>query len=412
MKRFWSILAALAVWMCMGGHIATASADWIIEQGSGETPESLILATEAEAWQQAEVPTNAEGLAIKAKGAVLMELSTGALLFEQNSHEKLPIASVTKIMTMLLIMEAIDSGTLSTDDVLTCSATAAAYGGSQIWLEEGEQMSVHDLLKAIAVVSANDACAMVAEHLCGSVEAFVARMNARAAELGMTDTQFKDCSGLDDTAYSSAADVAIMSRALMQHDRVTDYTTIWMDTLRGGESQLVNTNKLVRYYKGATGLKTGTTAAAGHCLSATAERDGVAFCAVVLGCATTDDRFGGARQLLDYGFANYSVYTPVVDAAQLVPVKVLHGVSESVPVTVRDMTPLLLSKGEELLVDYRLELAADVEAPVLEGQKLGTVRVLLGESVCAEYPLVASEAVDRLTLGVAFRRLLWALIGG
>ena len=410
MKTIGRIWTALVCVLVLSAQTMCVSAEWIVEQESGETAESLILATEAEEWQATATAPVAESLDIHAKGAVLMELSTGKLLFEQNSHEKLPIASVTKVMTMLLIMEALDSGAIALDEMLTCSANAASYGGSQIWLEEGEQMSLHDLLKAIAVVSANDACAMVAEHLSGSVESFVAQMNARAAELGMADTTFKACGGLDETAVSSAADIAVATRELMQHKRITEYTTIWMDSLRGGESQLVNTNKLVRYYKGATGLKTGTTAAAGHCLSATAERDGMALCAVVLGCDTTDHRIGGARQLLDYGFAHYAVYTPAVDPASLTPVPVLGGVMPTVPLTVGEMTPLLLAKGEEKQVAYEVKLAENVEAPVQKGQTVGKVEVRLGESVCAEYPLIAEQAVDRLSVGVAFGWLLQALL--
>ncbi|MBO5929387.1 MAG: D-alanyl-D-alanine carboxypeptidase, partial [Clostridia bacterium] len=243
-------------------------------------------------------------LTVGGKSAILIDFTSGKVLFQKNEHEKLPIASVTKIMTLLLVMEALDNGMISLTDSVTCSAEAASMGGSQIWLEPGEVMSVHDLVKAAAVVSANDACAALAEHVAGSVEEFVARMNTRAAELGMNDTHFLDCSGLNDEAYSCAYDVAVMSRELMKHPTIKQYTTIWMDTLRDGQSQLVNTNKLVRFYEGITGLKTGTTATAGHNLAATAERNGLALGAVMLGCTTTAERFGGARTLLDYGFAN------------------------------------------------------------------------------------------------------------
>ena len=271
-------------------------------------------------------------------------------------------------------------------------------------------MSVCDLLKAIAVVSANDACAAMAEHLDGSVAAFVARMNRRAAELGMQDTQFLDCCGLDDTAYSSAYDVALMSRELMRHPQIQKYTTIWMDTLRGGASQLVNTNKLVRFYKGATGLKTGTTAAAGHCLAATAERSGLRLCAVILGCATTDERFGGARAMLDFGFANYAVYTPSVDPEQLPPLRVLHGEQTEVHVSARPMETLLVKKGQEQQVRCEVRMAEDVEAPVYAGETLGEVAVCLGEETLASYPLLAAEDIPRLSIGTALRRLWAALV--
>ncbi len=250
-------------------------------------------------------------------------------------------------MTLLLIMEAVDTGAITYQDMVTCSAYAASMGGSQIWLEEGETMSVDDMLKAICVVSANDCCAAMAEYLAGSVESFVARMNQKASELGMDDTKFVDCSGLSDDGYSCAYDVALMSRALMRYSDITRYTTIWMDSLRGGKSQLVNTNKLVRFYSGITGLKTGTTSTAGHNLSATAERDGLRLAAVILGCSTTADRFDGARKMLDYGFANYGVYTPAIDEAELTPVKVLRGTAPTVEVTADPPQSLLVKKGQE-----------------------------------------------------------------
>ncbi len=383
----------------------------IIDTEAGETQEQAT-SEEVPAWAAAEAdaPAEASALEIGGKSAILIELSSGQVLFEKNPHEKLPIASVTKVMTLLLIMEAIDQGTLAYDEPVTCSAHAASLGGSQIWLEEGEVMTVHDLLKAIAVVSANDACAMMAERISGSEEGFVARMNERAAELGMADTLFTDCCGLDEAAYSSAYDVALMSRELMKHPKITEYTTIWMDTLRNGESQLVNTNKLVRHYSGATGLKTGTTSQAGHCLSATAERDGMGLCAVILGCSTTDERFGGARKMLDYGFANYAVYTPAVDEAALTPVKVLRGAEETVAPEMDPLTPLLIKKGQEAAITPSFELAADLEAPVYERQVIGKLTLTLDGSTLAEYEVYASQAVARLGIKQAFARLLAALI--
>ena len=298
-----ALCAALAV-LCALLPPLPAAGEVLYDTEGGE-PLAALLAEGDEAWAASAVPADAAALKVSGKSAVLMDQGSGAVLFEQNAREHLPIASVTKVMTLLLVMEAIANGQLSWEENVTCSATAAGMGGSQIWLEPGEIMTVEELVKAAAVVSANDACAALAEHLCGTIEAFVARMNARAAELGMNDTHFVDCSGLDDSGYSCALDVAVMSRALMTHDEIRRFTTIWMDTLRGGKSQLVNTNKLVRHYAGTTGLKTGTTQAAGHCLAATAEKDGTAFVAVMLGCATTADRFAGARAMLDYAFASY-----------------------------------------------------------------------------------------------------------
>lgn len=345
------------------------------------------------------------------RSAMLIDLASGEVLYEKNADERLPIASVTKVMTLLLTMEAIDHGMLGLQDMLTCSSEAASYGGSQIWLETGEQMSVDDLLKAVAVVSANDACAVLAEAQAGSVEAFVQQMNQRAAQLGMENTQFLDCCGLNDEAYSSARDVAIMSRELMKHERVVTYTTIWMDSLRGGESELTNTNKLIRFYEGATGLKTGTTSTAGHCLSATAERNGLGLCAVILGCETTDERFGGARKMLDWGFANFAQYTPATKETVLTNVPVLHGVQATVMPVADAAAPLLLRRGEESQIRTEVTLAKDVEAPVLEGQVLGAVTLKRDDEVLASYPIRAAAAVDRLTFWKAFL-WLWQSIGG
>ena len=411
-KRLLKRVAAWAVSGCLlcASLPLSAAGEWLMETEAGEDARELILATGAEEWTRAaNLPADASGLSVGGKAALLMDMDTGTVLYEHDADTKLPIASVTKIMTLLLILEALDGGRLTEDETVTCSATAAAYGGSQIWLEEGETMTVHDLLKAITVVSANDACAMMAEHLCGSVEAFVAAMNARAKELGMTGTDFHDCCGLDDTATSTARDVAIMSRALMDHPDITAYTTIWMDTLRGGQSQLVNTNKMIRFYNGATGLKTGTTATAGHCLSATAERDGLRLCAVILGCESTDERFGGARTMLDFGFANFAVYTPSVPAERLTPVPVLHGVEPTVQPTAAPMARVLVKKGDEARVTCTVTLAQDVTAPVREGETLGEVTVSLDGETLATYPLTAKTAVPRLTFGAAFLRLWQAL---
>ena len=382
----------------------------IAEEGSGESAEELIQESADDVWLPVDtVPTEAAALEV-GKSAILMDQTSGTVLFEKNAHEKLAIASVTKVMTLLLVMEALDQGRITLEDPVTCSDVAASMGGSQIWLEPGEIMTVHELLKAAAVVSANDACAALAEHISGSIEGFVAEMNTRAAELGMNDTLFLDCSGLSDDAYSSAYDVALMSRELMKHEKITEYTTIWMDTLRDGKSQLVNTNKLVRHYTGATGLKTGTTSKAGHCLSATAQRDGLGLIAVILGCETTDERFGGARKMLDYGFANYTIYTPEIDTTALTPVPVLRGLAETVTPTVELPSAFLIKKGQEKNVSCSLELAEDLEAPVYEGQVIGSISLVLDGEEIAQYDVHAAEAVDRLKTGNAFMLLLEALL--
>lgn len=379
---------------------------WITKTEAGENTEELLW-EDSSLWQATDtaVSTPAEALEIGGKSAVLMDLGSGSLLYEKNIHERMPIASVTKIMTLLLVMEAIEDGHLQYTDTLTCSETAASMGGSQIWLEVGETMTVDDLLKAVAVVSANDACAVFAEHLSGSIESFVVQMNARAAELGMENTHFLDCSGLNDEAYSSAYDVALMSRELMKHQDIVRYTTIWMDTLRGGASQLVNTNKLVRHYNGATGLKTGTTSTAGHNLSATATRDGLSLVAVILGCKTTDERFGGTRKLLDYGFANYTTTHPSVNTADIKDATVLHGTETKVTARLPDMEPLLLHRNEAEQVKCVITQQEAVEAPVKQGQKIGEIQVMVGDKTVATYPLCAAKAVDKMTVGAAFGRL-------
>lgn len=383
----------------------------IIDTESGETAAQLTD-PDVPAWASAdETMTNDTAtLEIGGKSAILMEASSGQVLFEKNSHEKLPIASVTKVMTLLLIMEAVDDGVVDISQPVTCSAHAASLGGSQIWLEQGEVMTVHELLKAIAVVSANDACAAMAEYISGSEEGFVARMNERASELGMKDTVFTDCCGLSEEGYSSAYDVALMSRELLKHPRITEYTTIWMDTLRDGKSELVNTNKLVRFYKGATGLKTGTTSKAGHCLSASAERGGMGLISVILGCSTTDERFTGARKMLDYGFANYSIYTPQVDETALTPVRVLRGIDTQVEPQLDSLQPVLLKKGQEKSITQQLDLSSDIEAPVYERQVIGYLTLSLNGSEIAKYEVYAARAVPRLGFGQAFGRLFAAMV--
>ncbi|MBR7091713.1 MAG: D-alanyl-D-alanine carboxypeptidase [Clostridia bacterium] len=406
------IFRKLIAWLCcllLCGFRAAAAPRQIADESDGASALEL-LEEDAAVWEPlAAVPAGA-ALHPKAKGAVLMDLATGQILFEQDARQQVPIASVTKIMTLLLIMEAIDAGRLSYDEPVTCSATAASMGGSQIWLEEGETMTADDLLKAIAVVSANDACAAMAEHLCGTIDEFVRQMNLRAVQLGMHDTLFLDCSGLNDEGYSCARDVAVMARELMQHPDIVRYTTIWMDTLRGGESQLVNTNKLVRHYPGTTGLKTGTTGAAGHCLAATATRGDLSLAAVVLGCATTADRFDGARQLLDYGFANYMLYRPQTDDLPLEPIPVLHGAEETVQPLADAAAPILLPKGADARVTRAVTLCQDVEAPVAAGQVLGEVTFSVDGEVCGKVPVRAARSVPRLTFGAALCRLWLSLV--
>ena len=347
------------------------------------------------------VTAAAAGPEVKAKSAVLMDVQTGMILCEQNPHEKLAPASVTKVMTMLLIMEAIDSGKIGWEDLVTASETAAAKGGSQIFLKAGETMSVSDMVKSIAVSSANDCACALAEHLAGSEGAFVDMMNTRAKELGMNDTHFVNCTGLDDDPAAKehrtcAYDISLMSRELLKnHPDIKKFTTIWTDTVRGGAFGLANTNKLVRFYSGCTGLKTGFTSGAGYCLSASAQRDGLELIAVVMGAETSQDRFGACRSLLDYGFANYALYTPALTEEASVPVKLGH--SASVRAEPAGETAILVDKGQRSSIESEVILEESVTAPVSKGQRLGTLSVRAGEQVIAQVPLVAAEPIPRLT---------------
>ena len=347
------------------------------------------------------------GPEINGASAVLMEKETGQFLFTFNEHDRLEPASVTKIMTLLLVMEAVDSGSLSLEDTVQVTARAASMGGSQVYLKEGETMTVHDLLKAVAVASGNDAAVALAEHLAGSESTFVERMNARAAELGMTDTTFMNCTGLPAAGHlTSAHDIAIMSRELiLKHPKIQEYSTIWMDSLRDGAFQLANTNKLVRFYEGCTGLKTGFTASAGYCVSATAERDGMELIAVVMKSETIDTRSATATALLNYGFANYTVLD-VKPAQALPPVTVLLGESEQVQPVLAGTSRVLVEKSKVNEVETSISLVKDVEAPVEAGQKLGEMTVTVSGEVREVIPILAIQKVDRLTIPGIFKSLL------
>ena len=354
-------------------------------------------------------------LDLPAPSYVLMEKATGEVLLEHNAHECLRPASVTKIMTLLLIMEALDDGRIGWDDMVQTSAAAAAKGGSQIYLEENEQLPLEEMLKSIVVASANDCACAMAEHIAGSEAAFVAMMNDRAAELGMTDTHFVNCTGLDDEPeaaehLTTAYDIALMSRELLRHEAIKKYTTIWMDTVRDGQFGLANTNKLVRFYDGTTGLKTGYTSAAGHCLSASAERNGMELIAVVLHCASSTDRFESAKALLNYGFSNYALVTP--DAGELPAIPVTLGRVDTVTPVLADDTPILIAKSLAAGVERSVSLSDSVAAPVEAGQALGTLTITSGGQTLAERDLVAPEAIEALTWADLFLQLLRSLCMG
>lgn len=359
-------------------------------------------------------PAAAEELAVDAQACLLMEKTTGEVLYAVNEHEQLEPASVTKIMTLLLVMEAIDSGSLHYDDMVTASAYACSMGGSQIWLKENEQMTVGEMLKAVCVASANDASVALAEHIAGSAEAFVEKMNQRAAELGMEDTHFVNPTGLPAEGHvTSAYDIALMSRELiLHHPDIRRFTTIWMDTLRDGEFGLSNTNKLIRYYEGATGLKTGSTDSALYCLSATAEREGMELIAVILKSPTSTQRFESAKVLLNYGFAAYGL-AEVAPEEPLTAIPVRLGTAASVTVEMEGEEKLLVTKDKIGTMEVQTQLETELAAPVEKGQQVGTLTVTSGEEILAQLPLVAGETVERLSYGQIFLRCLrMAFLGG
>ena len=352
------------------------------------------------------------GLQLECKSAILMEQTTGQVLYEMNADAPMPPASITKIMTLLLTFEAMDQGKFQYDTLLSCSEHAASMGGSQIWLEPGEEMTVDEILRATFISSANDAAVVLAEAVAGSEDAFVGMMNEKAKELGMENTHFANATGLDaQEHYSTARDIALMSAALLRYPDVTRYSTVWMDSLRGGTTELVNTNKMVRFYNGATGLKTGTTNGAGSCLSASAQRDNLSLIAVSLGSDTSAQRFASCRTLLDYGFANYVTVQPPSLQEQLTPVPVLHGVQRQVDLAYDLPLSFVVKRGEENSLTQEVELAEDVEAPVEEGQLLGKVVVSKEGTVLGEYPIRAKNAVEKIDFGKGMEILFGTLLG-
>lgn len=351
-------------------------------------------------------------LALPVASAVLMEASTGKILYAYNEDEARPPASVTKIMTLLLVLEAIDSGKIALDDVVVCSATASQIGGSQIWLEPGEEFTVHELLKATAIASANDAATQLAEYVAGSVEAFVDQMNQRAKELGMEHTNFVNPTGLDaDGHVISAEDIAIMSRELIKHDLIFQYSTVWTDTLRNGASQLTNTNKLLKTYSGITGLKTGTTNQAGYCLSATANRDGMELIAVVMGSPSGEERFDAAKKLLDYGYNNYALFTPQVQDDFPTTISVEGGVVCSTGLDYSQLSSIVTEKKSDANISYELNLPESVAAPLEKGQEIGTVIVMDSGTKLGEFPIKCNEDVAAMTFLEAIRKLFYFMVG-
>lgn len=402
LKKFLSLIIVFSLTLGINAHAQTA------KTVSSECDISDINVPIDTAVENAAI---GQKLEIKAKSSILMEVKTGKILYEDNADEKLPPASITKIMPLLLIMEALDRGDISLETVVYASEHACSMGGSQIWLEPGEGMTVDELLKATVIASANDACVALGETIAGSEEGFVALMNQRAKELGMTNTNFVNATGLDaENHYTSAHDVAIMSSELIKHPLIKNYSTVWMDSLRDGKSELVNTNKLVRFYEGTTGLKTGTTSIAKYCLSATANRNGMELVAVVLAGETSNDRFNGAKKLLDYGFANYSFESLEADLKGMLDVKVEKGVKKKVLITTKDKVNLLLPKTSKQKITQKTEFNKKIEAPIKKGDVLGYVNVYVGEEQVGSIEIVANEKVERLNLSVTFKWILNGLL--
>lgn len=349
-----------------------------------------------------------ENTEIKVTSSILMCMNTGDIIMEDNAYEHVSPASVTKIASMLIILEAIDSGKISLDDMVSASENAMSKGGSQIWLEVGEQMSVNDLLKAVIIASANDACTALGEYIAGSDSAFVDMMNNRVKELGLNDTHFENCTGLDDEItnhYSCAYDLAIIASEVMKHDIVTQYSTVWLDSLRNGETELNNTNKLVNTYNGITGLKTGTTSKAGFCLCATASRDGLNLISVVLGAETSEDRFNKSTQLLDYGFANYKIEKLAIDESRLTPVKVKNGVVKEIIPAISNTDDILVLKNASEF-EYEYKISQEVKAPIKAGDELGTIIVKCDSNDISSIKLVSDKDIDKISFRYIFIHLL------
>jgi len=394
-KRYWKIFLAGLLLAAIISHTKAIS--------HAETTQNDL----------AEQSTESAPVKIAAKSAILMDAVTGKFLVRYNEKERAYPASVTKIMPLLLIAEALESGKIKLSDQVTASGAAASKGGSQIWLKEGETMTVEELLKATAIYSANDACVALGELISGSEDGFVELMNQRAKAIGMDDTHFVNATGLDDDTtehLTTAHDIALMSRELLKHDNVIKYSQVWMDSLRGGATELVNTNRLVRFYEGATGLKTGTTSKAGCCVAASAKRGETHLIAVVLGSGNSNDRFDTAKRLLDWGFANYEIVTPNIAPSLITQVRVLRGSQQYIMPVPPESMPILVPKGSRDL-QQSIELPLEVRAPVKQGQVLGKVVVALDGETLGTYELTAPNDVIALDFCSVFQRMLASLLG-
>lgn len=395
-RKITAVFLALTMLCCVFSFNAYAAPDNSTQSNDNSTQSS---------------DTSDNPLSLTAKAAVLMNSETGQIVYALNSQTQLPEASITKVMTMLLIFEAYDAGKIKMDEMVTCSEYAASMGGSQIWLEPGEQMTVSELIKAAFVGSANDACVALGEHLAGSNEAFVSMMNQRAEELGMVNTFYVNCTGLDAEGHvTSAQDIAIVSAELLKHEEVLKYTTIWMDTLRGGELQLSNTNKLLKQYSGTIGLKTGTTSQAGCCISAAAKRDNMTMIAVILGAPDSKSRFSDAKKLLDYGFANWELADTSQMTVDLPEVPVTNGMEKTVGAYVDMVGNVLVEKGKAKDIRVDVNIAESLEAPVTLDQQIGKVTLMLGNEPLTSFDICADRGSEKITFSSTFGELFKGLI--
>lgn len=413
-KTFIKIITVISIISCIIYIPASVSADSTVTTSAQPAAEyisdDMFENYETVSSTAGAVAASVNEISVTASSAILMEASTGKILYEKEPDTKRPPASITKIMTMILVMEAIESGKMKYTDILTASAHAVSMGGSQIWLKEGEKMSVKDLLKATAVASANDASVVLGEAVAGSEEAFVAKMNQRAKELGMKNTTFLNCCGLDlDGHTSTARDIAIMARELLKHSAIREYSGIWMDYLRDGQTQLVNTNKMVRFYEGATGLKTGTTSKAGYCVCASAKRDSMELIAVILNGSNSNQRFTDAKTLLNYGFANYSIFTPDISNLNIHPIAVSKGTEKELPIANEKVTPILIEKGTEKSIETNVSIPDEAQAPVTSGQLMGKITFTCKGKVLGECRLYAQNDIPEMTFIRGFLKILSAL---
>lgn len=351
---------------------------------------------------------NENGIVDYSKSSILMCADTGDIIYEKNAYEHVSPASVTKLMSILLVLEAIDSGKITLEDIVTAGENAVAMGGSQIWLEVGETMTVEELLKAVIVASANDACTALGEYIAGSSTAFVSMMNERVNALGLENTNFENCTGLDDTAtnhYSCAYDLAVIAREVLTHDLVFNYSTIWLDYLRDGETELNNTNKLVNTYTGITGLKTGTTSKAGFCVCATAKREDMNLIAVVLGAETGDKRFESAVNLLDFGFANYEIFVPAIDETQITNVKIKNGEEKTTKPIYSTSDKILVKKGTGE-ISYEYSVSESVNAPIKKGDELGEILIKSGDQIIKKIPLYSGKDINKISFNFVLTEML------